>query len=101
MKKLFTIDDFIVGFISAIGYDLSFEIPKVLDLENWKCELSSMVIGTAIYFFARKIIFDKTVQKNSVIKKLVFGASVIIFFYRAICFTEIKRLIYARFYLVE
>ena len=80
MKKLFTVEDFIVAFVSAIAYGLSFEIPKILGWEDWQCGLCSMIIGTALYFIARKIIFCKAVQKHSVLKKIVFGASAIIFF---------------------
>ncbi len=34
MKKLFTIDDFMVAFISKMAYGLSFEIPKLFGWEN-------------------------------------------------------------------
>lgn len=79
MKKLFTIDDFITAFISAIGYGLSFEIPKIFGWEMWQCVIFCMVIGGALDMVSRKIVFNQAVQKNLATKKLIVFAFIIVF----------------------
>ena len=48
MKKLFTIDDFIIAFISALVYGLSFEIPILLGWGIWTALTLCLIIGGAI-----------------------------------------------------
>ena len=79
MKKLFTIDDFITAFISAIGYGLSFEIPKILGWEMWQCVIFCMVVGGALDLVANKIVFSKAVQNNSATKRLIVFAFFLVF----------------------
>ena len=79
MKKIFTIDDFITAFISAIGYGLSFEIPKILGWEMWQCGLLCMVVGGALDLASRKIVFSQAVQNNAVTKKLIVFAFFLVF----------------------
>lgn len=79
MKKIFTIDDFIVTFISAIGYGLSFEIPKILGWEMWQCVIFCTVAGGTLDLVSRKIVFSQAVQNNVVTKKLIVFAFVLVF----------------------
>ncbi len=79
MKKLFTIDDFIVGIMSAIGYGLSFEIPKILGWEMWQCVILCIIVGGAVDAFAKKIIFNEVVQNNRDTKNLIFFAFIVLF----------------------
>ena len=79
MKKIFTIDDFITAFISAIGYGLSFEIPKILGWEMWQCGLFCLLVGGVLDLTARKIVFSQAVQTNPLTKKLIVFAFVIFF----------------------
>lgn len=79
MKKKLTIDDFIVAFISAIGYGLSFEIPKILGWEMWQCVIFCTVAGGTLDLVARKIVFSQSVQNNAVTKKLIVFAFFLVF----------------------
>jgi hypothetical protein len=45
MKKLFTIDDLMVGFIMAIGYGLGFAVPKAMGWPDWQCAVVCWVLG--------------------------------------------------------
>ena len=57
MKKLFTIDDFMVAFISALGYGLGAEIPMLLGWPGWMSTLISMAAGMALEALISKIAF--------------------------------------------
>ena len=80
MKKIFTIDDFIAGVIAALGYGLSFDIPRILGYEQWQCLLSCCIVGFAFDRIANKIVFSKAVQTDALNKCLVFVAFMSIFF---------------------
>ena len=43
MKKLFTIDDFIIALAAAVCYGLGFEIPKALGYPEWLCIVICLV----------------------------------------------------------
>ena len=79
MKKSFTIDDFIIAFISALVYGLSFEIPNLLGWGTWKALAICIVIGGAVDVVTKKIVFNKAVQKSSTNKALIFFALFVIF----------------------
>ena len=79
MKKLFTIDDFIIAFISALVYGLSFEIPMLLGWGIWTALTLCLIIGGAIDAVTKKIVFNKTVQKSTTNKALIFFALFVIF----------------------
>ena len=79
MKKLFTIDDFIIAFISALVYGLGFEIPILLGWGIWIALALCLMIGGAIDVVTKKIVFNKTVQKSATNKALVFFALFVIF----------------------
>ena len=78
MKKLFTIDDFIVAFISAMAYGLSFEIPKILGVEIWQALIFCLVIGGTVDAVTKKIVFSEAVQKSTTNKALIFLALFVI-----------------------
>ena len=100
MKKLFTIDDFIIAFISAMAYGLSFEIPQLLDWEMWQALLLCLAIGGAVDTATKKIVFSKAVQKSSTNKALIFFVLFIIFIIfinRFIC----RRLFAGKLYVLD
>lgn len=79
MKKLFTLDDFIIAFISAMAYGLGFEIPKLLGWEMWQALLLCTVIGGAVDTVTKKIVFSKSVQKSTTNKAIIFFVLFILF----------------------
>ncbi|MBO4400823.1 MAG: carboxylesterase family protein [Selenomonadaceae bacterium] len=82
MKKLFTVDNFIVAGISGIAYGLGFKIPQILGYEEWQCGIICMVVGFALDKLANTIVFSKTVQSSktnrvlAVIGYILFCASI-------------------------
>ena len=64
MKKLFTVDDFIVAGISGIAYGLGFKIPQILGYEEWQCGIICLIVGAALDKLARTIVFSKAVQSS-------------------------------------
>ena len=79
MKKLFTLDDFMVAFISALGYGLGAEIPVILGLPAWVSPVLSLIAGMALSVIADKLVFSKLVQKKPANRFLAFGGILLIF----------------------
>ena len=80
MKKLFTIDDLMIGFIMAIGYGLGFAVPKAMGWSDWESGLVCWVVGYVLQEAATRILFSKTVQRsNTAYRYTVFGAFVLLF----------------------
>ena len=64
MKKLFTIDDFVVAFISALGYGFGETILQLTGLSELACAIISLVVGIVIEEIISKIAFSETVQRK-------------------------------------
>ena len=79
MKKLFTIDDFMVAFISALGYGLGAEIPMLLGWPGWASTLTSMAAGMAMEAVISKIVFSKPVQKKKANRIVTFCLIFLVF----------------------
>ena len=78
MRKLFTIDDFIVAGISGIGYGLGFKIPAILGYEEWQCGLICLVVGFALDKLANAVVFSRAVQSSTANRIIIFLAYVLI-----------------------
>ena len=75
MKKLFTIDDFAVAFVGALGYGYGETISRLLGWPPLACGLASLVLGMALEFIINRIAFSEAVQKspkNKVLTYLLF-----------------------------
>ena len=79
MKKIFTVDTFIAGIIAALGYGLSYDIPRVLGCEEWQNLLICLSVGYVFDNLANKIVFSRVVQSNALLKGLTFVAFLSIF----------------------
>ena len=62
MRKLFTIDDFVIALVSAVGYGFSFEVPKIFGYPEWLSIVSCLVVGMTLEGLAYKIVFSEHVQ---------------------------------------
>ena len=78
MKKLFTVDDFIVADISGIGYGLSFEIPAILGYEKGQCVVICLIVGFALDKLANAVVFSKAVQSSTANRIIIFFAYILI-----------------------
>ena len=79
MKKLFTIDDFMVAFVSALGYGLGTEIPRLLGVSTWLSSLIGMGAGMLLEGLISKLVFSKAVQKKASHKAAVFAGILLVF----------------------
>ena len=64
MKKLFTIDDIMVTFISSLGYGFGAAIAKLSGWSELASGLASFLLGLALTALINRIAFSKTVQKS-------------------------------------
>ena len=64
MKKLFTIDDFAVAFVGALGYGYGETISRLLGWPPLACGLASFVLGVVLEFIVNRIAFSEAVQKS-------------------------------------
>ena len=64
MKKLFTIDDFMVAFMSAMGYGLGYSLAKKAGWSEILCLVACIALGMSLEAIVSKIIFSKAVQKK-------------------------------------
>ena len=79
MKKLFTIDDLMIAFVAALGYGLSFEIPKNLGYPEWLSGVICLIVGLSLESIVEKIVFSEAVQKKTLNRVIIFAAFIITF----------------------
>ena len=79
MKKLFTFDDFMVAFISALCYGFGETIARLSGWPDIMCVAACIVLGTALREIVSKIAFSETVQKKTINRVLTFMAIFLIF----------------------
>ena len=79
MKKLFTIDDFMVAFISALGYGFGETIAKLSGWPEILCGAASFVLGVGLEEIISKIVFSKAVQKNVANRVFTYAAILLVF----------------------
>lgn len=79
MKKLFTVEDFAIGLVAALGYGFTFEIPKFWGCPMWLCVAICLVVGIALEMLIYKLVFSKAVQKTPARRYMVIAALVLVF----------------------
>ncbi len=65
MKKLYTIDDFMIAFISALGYGYGDTVSRLFGLPDWLCLVICFAVGITAEEIISKIIFSKNIQKKT------------------------------------
>ena len=81
MKKLFTIDDFMVAFISALGYGFGYSIPAHLGWPPLACIVACFALGIALEEIISKIVFSKAVQKKTTNRICTYIAILLVFLF--------------------
>jgi len=79
MKKLFTIDDFMVAFISALGYGFGYTIPMHLGWPPLACMVVCFALGIALEELISKLVFSKTVQQKTANRIFTYVAILLVF----------------------
>ena len=79
MKKLFTVEDFVIALVAALGYGFTFEIPKLLGYPMWLCTIICLVVGIALETLESRLVFSKAVQKTPMRRYTVLAGFVLVF----------------------
>ena len=64
MRKLFTVDDFMVAFVAALGYGYGETIAVISGWPEPLCVVACFVLGIVVEEIVSKIVFSKTVQRS-------------------------------------
>ncbi|MDO5850124.1 MAG: carboxylesterase family protein [Methanobacteriaceae archaeon] len=79
IKKIFTIDDFMTAFITALGCGFGFFIPNLLGFPEWLSITISFIVGVPVELIASNIIFNKETQRTNYNRFRVFIIIIVIF----------------------
>ncbi|MBQ6343873.1 MAG: carboxylesterase/lipase family protein [Anaerolineaceae bacterium] len=79
MKKLFTIDDIAVAFVSALGYGFGATISKLSGWPAPLCMVASLVLGLVVESIVSKIAFSKAIQ-NKPINRIITYVTIFLIF---------------------
>ena len=79
MKKLFTIDHFMVAVVAALGYGFGDAIARLSGWPDVMCIVACLVVGMVMEMVISKIVFSKTVQKSTKNRVLTYVG--IVFFF--------------------
>ena len=79
MKKLFTVDDFMIAFISALGYGFGESVSELFGWHWLACLAASLALGFAVEEIISKIAFSETVQKKTINRVLTYAAFFLVF----------------------
>jgi len=79
IKKLFTIDDFLVAFVSALGYGYGETISRLLGWPEPVCIGASFALGIVLEEIISRITFSKGVQNNQKTRIFTYTAVLLIF----------------------
>ena len=79
MKKLFTIDDFMVALIAALGYGFGETIARLSGWSEVMCIVACFAVGIAAEAIISRIVFSKSVQKSKRNRVFTYIAIVLIF----------------------
>ena len=79
MKKLFTIDDFMVSFISALGYGFGETISRLMGWPALACGVASLVVGLVLGEIINKIAFSEVVQRKPINRLITYSIVFLIF----------------------
>ena len=72
MKKLFTVDDFMVAIIAAMGYGYGEVISRLFGWPDLACMVASFVVGLLSESIVSKIAFSESVQKNPLNRSITY-----------------------------
>ena len=79
MKKLFTIDDFVIAFVSALGYGIGETVPRMFGCPELLCVAVGFAVGILLEEISGRAVLSKTVQKRKRNRALAYGLIVLAF----------------------
>lgn len=79
MRKLFTVDDFMIALIAALGYGYGYAITELAGWPTPLCVVACFALGIALEEIMDKIIFSETVQKSTRNRVIAYVAIILVF----------------------
>ena len=79
MRKLFTIDDFMVALIAALGYGYGYAVAELAGWPTPLCVVACFALGIALEEIIGKIVFSETVQKTTRNRIIAYVAIILVF----------------------
>ena len=79
MKKLLTIDDIMIAFVTALGYGYGEIVAGLFGWPRPACLVVSIVVGIVLEAIVNKIVFSEAVQKKPMNRILIYVAFILIF----------------------
>ena len=79
MKKFIRVEDFLVAFISCLGYGIGYAFPKMWEQSMVVCIISCMVLGMIMDVVGARLIRTKWAQRSTTNKILTAIATVGVF----------------------
>ena len=79
MKKLLTIDDIMVAFVSALGYGYGETLSRLFGWPMPVCMLASMVAGIALEGIISRIVFSEAIQRRPLRRVVIYTAFILVF----------------------
>ena len=65
MRNMFTVDDFMVALIAALGYGYGETIAEISGWPTAMCIVACFAVGLVVEWLVEKIVFSKTIQKST------------------------------------
>ena len=81
MKKLFTIDDIAVAFVSALGYGFGETISRIFGWPEAVCGVVSFLLGMGLGGIISRIAFSREVQKSPRNRIITYSSVLVIFLF--------------------
>ena len=79
MKKMFTIDDFMVAFMSAMGYGLGYALAKHAGWPEIMSLAACLALGMSLEAVVGKIVYSKVVQKKNSNRVITYAVIFLVF----------------------
>lgn len=79
MRKLLTIDDIMVAFVSALGYGYGETLSRLFGWPMPLCMLASMVAGIALERIISGIVFSEAIQRKPLRRAVIYAAFILVF----------------------
>ena len=79
MKKLFTLDDIMVAFVSAIAYGFTWVIPKNLGMSDVAALIICIVVGGVLSEGLMRVVYSEAVQRNPRYRVAIFVSCILVF----------------------
>ena len=79
MKKLFTLDDIMVAFVSAIAYGFTWFVSKNLGMSDVAALIICIVVGGVLSEALVRVVYSEAVQRNPRYRVAIFVSCILVF----------------------